>query len=1183
MQNFTKKRIALAVGAALTAVSGGAYAAAATVAVRSAGAVLVNKGTLAESDKQSLFSATGMATDKLKLKLYVKSDSTSPILFGESTAANSVPVIGRDTTMSADTANHILVYATNGTTTVDLANRIDSGTTVVPSQVSASGLYTLSADIQTGLLAAGEKFRVDSASGKVLFTNDSGTTWLNVKVRMPSTKTGATLDSKGFFSNDTGAVDATYNATTDSTNLLATFDSTDVVAGHTLLPLPTFKTASDSTGLINGVTMETYGTALGTVAAANLRLFPVFPATGGDTTTTTWNDSGASTTDITPTVTTSGSKVTISFTGATANWTTGDSVADAAAYGSAGFNTGISGTKLPLRINLVSGQAVAYGTAVAESTGSTAYLMKSASDTTATVGLTIDSTSSSIADGAAPVVLSTNYSSTTKTLKILFSEPIVGIKAATGDTTQDVAEANEYVAYGTSFPGVTLASANFNTDGKLNESQSGAASSGGVGTLTLSNVPTTFLNQKLLVAKRISMAEPGEVGYSLNDTTTSQMDPTSGYKTVNNEVLSASGTITITAAANTLNFDDETAARAYMKSGSATDVERIEVTYAHKLAWDTTAIIKDHFKLKAIDSTNVVPENFSAFLDSTNVTIDATTGILKVALPNNLIVKNLKGFVLEYDTQWGDGKGVLQFTDPADSVKKVVTGQTVNGGATKAIDSNEISLPYYITAAQAPLYTMETDATYTNVSADSKVTTYLAKWLDAFRGGAYDTNDSGGSSSHTFGGGRITDPGNKKITDLELELGDTTAYTALAVELNKAKPGKIKAYVQIASSNDQVKGGQNTGSKDTTSSQAENWLEAHAYFAIDPTKLGKTSSLGGELDPVYQVELDVGTGAISGRLTGNITTTLQRVTGKYRGLTFVKSDGTLDSQASNAVSTASVIGTGGKVTQMIGVDAKPTDAPNLQGTFLLSVLEESGKVPRLITSADPGAGNFVPFSSNLLTGTSGRTKIALDANLVKTNVLADSSMAWQLVGVGAIDRTPKTGTVQQAVGGVAFPRMFVSLDSGAASVYPTSLWAGTGDTATADLALTMQGSKAGIASEGASGDTISNIGGPTVNPQQFAFAFMNDSKQSNRSLYTLTRTAAKTSIPAGWALIAAPATMPAANWCATATSLNCVSHMLKVGAGYATPATWVVGDTGTPTLTAGEPVFVFVKGALSLN
>lgn len=1146
MQTFTKKRIALAVGAALTASAGGAFA---SVAMRVHGDLAINNG-FSEANKQSIYSATGLS-GVMKVRLFMtSSDSTKNTVFADSTAA-AVPRFG-DSTKSGEIYVHSIDSAGTKRTLIDSTGSAANFT------LNTSGVAGMTgATLTLPNAAAPKAFRVDS-TGALLYTTDNTVTtpaWETVKVQIFANDTSVDSVIRAWCTD----VDANgFCDTTADSSALGAVAAATVEAGHSLIPVTTATTAdANGDGLIDGWTINTYA-SLTSPAAGNFSIKVLAPASAAA------SDSILGATDSqslgTPTVTTSGTKVTVSFSnGATQKWSKDSAASQSAAIFAAGyFNTGVTANEVPFNVDIPSGSAIAYSNAFAESTGSTANLGNNAGTDTSVGKQAVNMLArASTTDGALPVVTKAEFFAGTKVLKITFSEAIKGIDStgvnpSQADSTSGtgIKKAVEHIAYGTSFPGVSLAADNFNLDGDIKTAT--VANSGGLGTLSLSNVPSDFLSQKLLISKRISTKEPDN-GAGAND---SILD-TVGFFSAADEPLQTGGTVTINVGATSLNFAGDTSATAVLDCNS--NVAFIDIKYPFTVSVDSTASVKDQFKLTVTDGANggsVTPNVWSTFLDSTSSVTAVGANTIRIAMPNSLKRQYMNTLAVEYETTWGAKAAVLKWIDPSDT-----TTSKVMGGAT----ISSVTLPFFVASGAAPIYTAEIDGTITNVGTGAKATSYLAKWLDGDVGAKYDTT---GAGSFTLIGGNITDPGDKTATNLKLEVKGTDIYTLLAKSLNTDKPAPVVAYVQLTRSRDPVNAPGNVGAN------ANIYNEAHAQIGAY-TDVNKATSITATTEPVYEVLIDPVTGNISGRLQGVLRYTAKRTIAATaaRGLAFLTSAGALTGTVASGVSVATAVGNTGKFRTMIGVDATPANQGNLKDAFILTVLEEPGKTAKLITSADAGATNFVPFVPNLLAPKDGRTSFTVDNSLVLTDTL-NAATTWQLVGVGNLDR-------KATAPALFWPRLFVSLNG---TDQPKSIW---NDTATGDLGLTVFGNKSGVASEATSGDTLSTISfGNTASPAGFAFGFANDIGATDK-LFFLTKAlpaTPKVTLPGGWNLVTVPSTWVTTFPAATGTTGAGITHLLKVGAGYSTPVSWVLGDTGsTPTLKAGEPVFVFTRGVVNLN
>lgn len=1194
MQNFHKKQVALAVGTALASLSGAAFAAASTQAVLNKVLVTAGGGFAAGTEGKALYTAAGINNPKVAIKIVIATTdatATTKVVWGDATNVTTAnkPVVGIDSAASADTLNNIVVLATDGTTTVNLAKLIDSvaGLTVTnPAAVNAH--YNATIALDSSKLAVDDRFKIDSL-GQLNYSANAGTTWLPVKVSLASLG-----DSRGFYadaydSDGAAAGQDSILTANDSSTLLSTFTAVNAYAGNTIVPTPELATRADTTAtvpgsLVNGVTLNTYG-SLSALAASNLKVATragVLDTAVGATAVTIDTANGALT------ASGSGASWTISFSPGSTNLDTVDSTADPELYTAKSFNTGVAGATVPFTVDAASADSLAaafsnvYQDTVVDSTfGLAAYLVKNAGSGTAGFKGVAFAANNAATDGALPVVTSSTYTASNKALTINFSEPIwvSSVGGAGNAAAGDVLEAVENIYFGTA-PGTSLAAANFNADGDIDSIV--ASNTNGVGTLVIKNAAgtasgtTAFLNQTLLINKRLSVTEPGEAANSVVDTTLDAF----GFKSATGEVLTTSNntnTITVTPTAVTLAFDGESKAVGVMASDGK-NVQKIDITYPYTISQDSTTSFKDHFKLRMIDGANgasVTPDPTSAFLDSTNVSVSGK--VVTVTLPTNLLLKNMNGLSVEYNTAWGDGKAALKFFDSASNT---------NGTVSSAVlDSNEINLPFFVTSGGAPLYTQETKVSLTNSTGNSKVTGYLAKWLDA------KVDDKLAAANIKIAGGKITNPGDKVATELSLEIDgavDTAADTsgtttflmsAIAAERNKDKPGQIPVVIELARIIDNVGRAANGASGD--------WVQAHAR--ISSTRAGAIGAPPAPHDALYECMLDVNTGVISGRLQGNLRFTATKGTLAARGLQFVTNSGDFTNLDSLAAQTTVATDGTGKANLMIGVDVTPAKQANLQGAFILAVLTDVNDQanPRLLTSAEPGMRNHLPFNPNLLSGKDGRIGMAgndstgavlpVDVTLLKPvtssgapGKLANST-AWQLIGVGSLDRKATAA----AIAPKDWPRLFVTLKAGGV---PQANWTGVGDNAAKDLALTMLGNKTGVASEGTGGDTVSTIAlGANASAARFAFAFSNDAAAAD-PMFFLTKAAASSKIPVGWSLISAPA-----SWKAGGLPAD-VTHLLKVGAGYTTPVTWFTGDGASTNLVeADEPVFVYAKKEVTVQ
>jgi len=1172
MHTFQKKQIAVAVGTAFVAVAAGSALAAPTL--RASGGVVTNNN-LNAADIQSLYGASPVALTagkKINVKVYLVADSSTSqgrIVFADSVGSAGAAVkFGVNDTSS----NHIQFYTLDSAgakVSIDsVAVDTNTGTTIDSTKAdSTGGIATLTA---TFTADATIRFKIDS-TGALQYAKDSASSFASVKIGMGP--------AGGFFFSDRDG-DTSFDSagTADTAANKFTLDSAAIVAGHTLAPTPTVKTKdTDTNGVVDGVTVETYSPI--TLAATNFK----GRVTPTDDNAVDSANSLADSVSITLVAATTGTVTSLTFDPTTVNWTRGDSAADLAASPKI-LNTGVVDTSAPFKIlmNIDSTAAApAYSSLVVESTGSASVkLLDSAGNDSAVaagVGATWPTTFS---DNARPILRSATWESSSKRLYMNFSEAIAKLDGV--NDSNNIRDALENITFGSS--NTTLAAQNFN-DNLNTDSVNIEANAELVGNarLTLKNVTSSVLNSTIKVSKRLSLGEPGDVAYAgANDSqgTANGFDTTGGYKSSANEVIYFDGSVTVATHAKTLTFDSNNCTISGTLD-SANAISRVDISCSGQtLSTDSAASIKDHFKVSVYDTASPInPTPTSAFLGTTDsVTVSGTT--VSIKLPTALARTNMTKLTVQYDTQWGDSLGFLKFqSDTAGTTKAVV-------GSTMTLDSS--NLPFFVVTGKAPLFSADVSGTLSGFTGDAKVTSYLAKWIDAkvTNANAYDT--TGAASGIT--GGKVTNPGDKVATDLALEFADSQGLAdKVAVELNKAKPGSITVYVELMRSNDAVK--KATGAGD--SSNMQDWLQAHARIS---TARGTaiTAGAAGEKDPVYEVQLDPVTGKITGRLDGLVKIAMTKTKFKDAagnsvaaqsgspGLAFLKSDGTFDSSASNGVNVSKSIKGATAFNYLLGVDAPFDVANSLRDVFVVSVLERPGQAAAIVTSGDPLAANYVPWQPNILQAgdaPKGRYNAvglvdstgafqSLDVTKVIANTLdTGGATNWQLVGVGDLNRKGNAPLNDRD-----FHKQFITLD---ASNRPLSSFFMD---ANQDMALTMSGNLAGVATEAADG-AVAARGIAATLTKRYAFAWANGG--GSQKIWHLTNTGASgasTGMKAGWSLISAGSTMPAA--CATATSTNCASHVLVVGARH-NPVSWVLTDGAIPTVAAGSPYFVFVKGAVT--
>lgn len=1187
MHNFNKKQIALAVAAGL-----GSMAAHAGV-VFQVGATAPAVGTVNAAAVTSLYKVGGDAT---------------------ANAVNIVVRLNGAPSASAGLASQgvtdSMIYWNQAQSTSDSLNDfvISYGTAATLIPAAELGLSAGSVMSQGGgLAAATQKFvftlspganrnvRIDNASGKLQYAGTNGVFGdINVLVKQGDSAVAATA----------GLLDSTGSTVSASI-------TTTVKTGKSLTLQAEAKTRATN-GLLDGLLIDFRHPLAATPGASDIVLNPVIV---GDVTQNSAAITGA--TGVTQTITAgagfvmdsanldstglpyaSGSAapntaLTITVTGMDkVDWMSGGASADAAVYAAKTFNTGKQGAGVPYAIKAwdtsaaLTGKSITYANVFDETSG---VALKYDSNGVDPLG-TFNITTAAYKDGAAPIAVKAEFDPTSAgatkgTLVVTFSETLqrsdsTGVGALPGgaitpdNTERKILNTISFTASGVS---TSIGALGFNSGETIGIADS--ANPSGQTELKLTNVPIAVLNtttpNTLTVNKRITVLSPAGTdgagaGYSSTvdklDTSGALLGAATNLATGSNfgapsvfETVTGSG-VQITKKVVATTFAGSTCSA--FTAADENFMGQIVCTFSGAISKSSAANFTDKFLITTVDSATTPFAGTSAgqsmvnfFAHDSAVNVSGST--LTIDLPTTMRTVTASAMRLTYL----DTTGML-----LDS----------SGAAIAAAANQVVSLPFSSTASNQMLYTMDAKGKLVGATNGSRITAYLAKWIDAA-----DQTKLISTLSH----GRITNPGDKVATDVLLTV-DNAAYDddGLAATGNKslagliddqlatARPAAVRAYVHVTRTNDTARG--NSGNS-ATGANADNLQWAKATINTDPTvAAGET---------VYVVSVDPKSGVVSGRLTGQVGIKTAPALGNVgnRGLAFVQTDGKLafpDTAnpvgASPAKAQAMVKGDG-SYRLFIGADSK-SNATDLSDAFILMILEEnsgSTTTRRLVTSADTQASNYVAFKTNLSqTKDAGRIDLGnlTLANLVKADLT--TSTAWQLVGAGYLDRKIP------AIGAPLLPRLFVQLDTAQATPMPEGVW--LNDQKTGDMALSMVANRAGVATEGTTGDTVSTFA-PKANA--VAFGFMNDggtnAKQNGtalKSLFFMNKASEDVALPAStWSLISVPK-----SW--ETTLPTGVTMILKVGAGYGTNNVSWSKDAGDAaiTLKANEPVFVFSKTAV---
>lgn len=1348
---FTPTKIALAVGASLVAMAGVAQAAVSAPTVRATKPAMISStadGATVQIDARALYDGTGY-TGNLAITLNFAAPAASTTGAGgyqnyakldagtDALLVNGVAASGTNTSFGlAGTADDISVTVTpvGGTAlalplTMRAIFNANTGGLTTADGVSGTATTTASATLsiapKDSTTYPNGAFRMNAAGilqwiADINAPGAAGANWVNVDlaVKAPGGALGImSLEDQFWVLHGFGpsTYSAASNASTGTASIAAVTSASIGNIWNTVAPKPIIGTHTNTAvvgskpigSIVDGVFIDTLTPVAVVFSAANVQVSTATVAQVAGVCAGVTNPNkdvavtfgaavatGANTLAASNIPTGVAARYPITMTSAsTVTWTSLGATADAAAYDTTCFNTGVkSAAGLPLQVN-VNALTPAYSF-VFDKAGAAVSVA------------TISSTTLAVLDAAPPVLVSAATDASAKTLSLTFSEPLKFISAnsTTTGNAGDLREIAENVLVGATND--SLAALNLNYGGSLTVTGAAAISSSkGQGILTIldnSSALATYAAGKAITVKPgIAVRETNDGSYS---TVVQTLDNTAGAGSLSGGVSSANqstdelvteGSQTVTAAAASITsfaFNDSTITAIASTQTISDRISLITVTfptgkgvgYASGMTFaDLTGEI-----VVTVDGVNAIgkPASFQFF--PTAITSGAGTpaagqmilstsaaaagNTMKIGLPTDLVYKDLvtlTGVTVQY--QLVSSRSVLAGTG--------TPAATVTAGTALAV-----ALPLNALTASATTSTLFTERVTGGLTPAPQpgalVKAWLAKWIDQ-------PVADPATTSTTIKSGKITSTGDKVATDIALEFVASTTGTsgvaqvngddlgaAIQVALRKAAPA-VAAAPGVAEAKAEIKAPtipvyiKLVRSSETTGSSkaAQNYLEARAF--ISSTLAGARLAMGfgdkmsnasapnaANEDPVYECTLDPTTGKITGRLEGSIVTSTTTGIKTERGLYFINKSGDLKKYAATTDSgtatlpdstsstdsagvlasgmvgsgapgiTTALVGATGAANGfnlLVGVDPKTnTQRNNLQNTFLLVELEENPPASAaqqvvtrtLLTSAEPGAANFLPFVPDVFgtsypTGTgngSGKATVlsntlsppvapalvglpggAFDTSRI-TKVGLQDSTGWALYGMGSPDRsaTP-AGSL------LSIPRAFVGLDLKTGN--PTSYW--TNDTGTSDMALAMAGNKVSVATEGAAPpagtywnvpDTLSNIAPSSFVAKAVALAQANDviarkygspSTLLRDALFVQQTTPAiavgAVILPVGWSLI----NVPAAGLSAAGVGVAAIEGVVKVGAQATTQSTWFKTD-GTALSTvlgAGDTAFVFAK------
>ena len=1217
---FSRMGVGWAIGASLMVIAGAVQAAGAGAPVARATnpnlVDVVNLGT-ADADIRALMSAGGtgnMVQFDVVLTATADTANTTQIEFAagntNGTAGSAGPTIL--------TAPQILALVTvaAGTTTLTPT----AATFTSRGQAAANAAPFADLEIALPAQAAPAAYRIANASGHLQFTADNtvaSPTWTDITVAIIANNTTASLftDVGGGTANQIDAGDVLNGAIAAA------------AIGDSLAPTPIVSTLSIASGagsgaLVNAFTIDT-ATPIN-LAASNLAVKTTgngqqtFPAAAMNS----------------PVCAAGLSTCVVQFPNLGVVATAADFVApvgtpdaaDAAFYNSTNFNTGVQAGTVPFSVDGVNSAKAAYAQVFNISDGAASKLANFGGAAAGDAAV-FPNPVGTIADGAQAIVVSvqsSNAAGTTETLVVTFSEPVALLG---GDDLREITE--NILVGGTD----SLAALNLNAGGSL--ALVGPTVVNGQGVLSITGVQQSDVNGKTVnVNQGIALKEVNDAGFSA---TTPALDTSGsigpdgvqlagGLAAVNGttpslQAPSATG-LTISAAPLVIAFGGpDTSAIAFTAPTDATKVDTVVVSFVSGKevqlgGTNTLATLANDLVITVNGLQGNNPVQFQFHPAATAVTIAGTPAgsQLKIVLNTALIysqVSTLTSMAVEYLPAGVNNTVLVGVAAPNPTVQQAAAGASLNlDGSNPGTPGTEpVVLPLSATPATDTLITQSVSGTVAGGSANtsgSRVTAYLAVYLDgptSILGQNVPTVNSVSIQS-----GNVTNSGDKVGTNLAIEFLDKANLQNLIMnQLNAVAPAQpavpgvsnavsanaaklITVYVKLIRSNDP------TANASGASTDGQVYLNGRALMATNYNTAKGAPGSGDGLDPIYEVQLNPTTGAVTGRLTGSVVIWVNRFN-FLRGLFFVGPDGTVGPPTPVG---QAIVGANG-YNLVLGIDphdasvpapcfgttsgtnSTPCPTPRFDffgtnfnaiksaGVFVLLVHEQPGAANpfTMLTSADPSAANFLPFTPNLLTGSGTRTTLASDlTKIVKMSVVP--SMSWALYGEGNPARqTPPAGNAW------SFPRGLVGLTPGGpAGATPKSFWAGDGNFT--DLAMTITNNSITVATEQSqTGGTLSTINANFGVAGAVAFAWANDSAGlAGEHIDVLqSSTAVSSKVGSGWSLVTVPA--------AGLNTAN-IDAIILVGAQLDASGrpqvTWIKATDGAaPTLVPGEAVFVFSK------
>ena len=1236
MQTFAKKKIALAVGAALVLMAGATQAAGTNPTVRTGGIVATGMSAL---QAQSLYAATGYA-GPITITVYLQP------LPDTVTAANSQAITDANLLVNGQ------AVAGAGSANANNDFTVTYGATPVYFPVAAVGFTANTVPLGTAAIAA----NAANAYAEATFTITAVAGDANGAFRI----NGANLE----YTKDSTASPIVWNVvnvqgltaaanpitTTDGAGAPAnTFTSAAAPAVAGVVPTPTMTTHSTSTvaggAKIDGLVINTFSPISVLTHTTNYKVTGVPAATTGcvgspiaanDVTTSTV---GAQT----------GALNTVLFpTPDTAPWTAAPA-GDAAAYSTNCFNTGVTGNAVPFVVSLVPATLPTFLSIVNPASGAPAKLSALPPN-------------AAITDGAPPVIVTTAAGAPTPArpggtnLQLTFSEPMALIGQ------NDLREVLENVFIGSNSLGALVLNDSLNPTLTLSPVLAGQS------TLIINGLDGGELTptSTVTVTQGITFKEANDTGASATvpaiDNTPGTEPSTGvygdgGLVQLAGGIASATGAVeaasvtakAVTPAVITVAFADaecraQTTAADPSKVG--TIICKFPADRAISLASGlTTAALVNQIRVTVLSNDyGLVPpgfpsakdERYQFFPTAAQMTLNAAGTELKIALPTDLIYANVQtptGMIVDYLglVPSGTEGALVKASAAAVPVPALKPTDLVAAG------SEPVGMPLSASAGTNDgLVTQSIIGSFTTVTDGDRVSAFLAHWVATPAANPFATAPITGTVSSPASTSLAFDVASTSLVNVT---NYVDAQNNAIKPAQPAVPGVSPDVPAVAAKPAPiyfvVKDGVAEAFFNSTSTTALAQATIRSKLIIDEINVAAQhagevgSTRTGADGSVISGDSSITTSSAAALASGDAAAAAEVIRQYFVGAKILPqavmvaaANAAAAANATPASVVKAVLATindykvrtssldpvsgaiTGAVTGKLAIK-NATTSTAARGLVIDSFYNADGIVGtvngvansfNLLLGIDPANANLNALKSpakfvilvhesaetgefTMLTSADAAAAnfVPFSANLLTGSGARTTLAPIVLANLKAIDEAPNAWTL-------------VPLGNPAKKAAPSGYTASfdqmfvglsggapqstwTNDGCGTDMALAMVGNKATAASEqGVNKSTLSTITSSSYIAGASALAWKNDCNLGT-TMFVMQGTPVAAKLPAGWSLVTTPS---------SGTFGAAVTGVINVGSQTTAPFTWITGDTGAPPVAGGDPVFVYSKAGGAL-